>query len=66
MPLEQCNTIFINVHHVIPFSITYYPLPYHVLPHFTARGVMGFGDLKSERGVTALNGFLEDKSYIEG
>lgn len=27
---------------------------------------MGFGDLKSEQGITALNAFLEDKSYIEG
>lgn len=27
---------------------------------------MSFGDLKTESGVKALNGFLEDKSYIEG
>ncbi|XP_065897222.1 elongation factor 1-beta-like isoform X2 [Dysidea avara] len=27
---------------------------------------MGFGDLKSDDGVAVLNGFLEDKSYIEG
>lgn len=39
---------------------------FHVIPHCAARGVMGFGNLKTEQGVTALNGFLEDKSYIEG
>ena len=27
---------------------------------------MGFGDLKSDGGLTALNNFLADKSYIEG
>ncbi|KAK2182991.1 hypothetical protein NP493_328g01013 [Ridgeia piscesae] len=27
---------------------------------------MGFGDLKSEAGISALNGYLSDKSYIEG
>ena len=27
---------------------------------------MGFGDLKSEAGISTLNGYLSDKSYIEG
>ncbi|KAI0239109.1 Elongation factor 1-beta [Lamellibrachia satsuma] len=27
---------------------------------------MGFGDLKTEAGVSTLNGYLSDKSYIEG
>ena len=27
---------------------------------------MGFGDLKSDSGLSVLNGFLADKSYIEG
>ena len=33
-------------------------------PVFTI--IMGFGDLKSDVGVTALNEYLADKSYIEG
>lgn len=27
---------------------------------------MGFGDLRSDAGLTALNSFLADKSYIDG
>ena len=27
---------------------------------------MAFGDLKTEKGVSALNDFLADRSYIEG
>lgn len=27
---------------------------------------MGFGDLKKKEGLTALNEYLADKSYIEG
>ena len=42
------------------------PYGYHVIIDYTPRGVMGFGDLKAEQGVNALNAFLEDKSYIEG
>merc|ERR1712071_389074 len=29
-------------------------------------GTMAFGDLKTAKGVEALNSFLSDKSYIEG
>lgn len=28
--------------------------------------IMAFGDLKTEKGVKALNDFLADRSYIEG
>ena len=28
--------------------------------------IMGFGDLKSSAGLSALNNFLADRSYIEG
>ncbi len=30
------------------------------------RSKMGFGNLKTESGLQALNSYLADKSYIEG
>ena len=32
----------------------------------TIHSEMGFGNLKAESGLQALNDFLADKSYIEG
>ena len=37
-----------------------------VLYRSETRTAMGFGDLKTGAGLSALNDYLADKSYIEG